>query len=433
MAYPITVAPTKLKDLRECIRIAAWDIVDPQPWEQSPQAELGDLVHDKLEIYNKAGVSPYDGDDAPETLASRCAMKALPFCPQPKHGHSEGAFKWTWSGVTFSGKDDWNGQVGDFIQPPPGVDPAMPAEVDYKTTGDTSKGLWELEQFYQDSQSLIYAKRRMELTGADKVYNRWLYMRTGEKKGKPLAAMASDAIMEKTRVDEAFERLVMPAARAYVAMKKIGKRLDVLSLPPNVSRCTKYGPNHRCPRWEQCKITDEQALALSTGENTEMSTVSNPLLAILEAEAAKSQPAPAAPPKTAPPVTFNPAAQQQPTQPPFNPFAQQAPIQTAVGAIVNPAPASPQVQAGVPGVFVSAAPSNVIEMPVAKTTTYGTPGVIPSGIEATKEGLKAAAEKAVPQDARLGAAGGEFTAQEAFGRQPTDAEIGRVVRFLLGR
>lgn len=407
MAYPITVAPTKLKDVRECVRIAAWDIVDPKPWEQSPQAELGDLVHDKLEIYNKAGLSPYDKDD---NLASRCAMKALPFCPQPKHGHSEGAFKWTWNGVTFSGKDDWNGKVGDFIQPPPGVDPGMPAEVDYKTTGDTSHGLWELEQFYQDSQSLIYAKRRMELTGADKVYNRWLYMRTGEKKGKPLAAMASDAIMEKARVDEAFERLVMPAARAYVAMKKIGKRLDVLSLPPNVSRCTKYGPKHRCPRWEQCQISDEQALALSTGENTEMSTVSNPLLAILEAEAAKSQPAPQQPaPAAAPPVSFNPAPQQ--AAPTFNPFAQ--PIQTAVGAVVNPAPAAPQAQVGVPGVFASAAPSNVIEMPVAPREDKPVSG---GGSRAT-----------VPVQ------GGEFTAQEAFGRQPTDAEIGRVVRFLLGR
>ncbi len=411
MTYEPTVSPSQIKEGLECIRLVGWQIVDPIPFERRPEQDLGDEVHDKLEWYNRAGTNPYDGSVKPdgkpagdETLASLLAMKALPYGPKPKHGQSEGQFKWAWKGVTISGRDDWHGKTTDLANAPPVEE--MPCEVDYKTTKDPSYGIWVVmdetgqkdeSAFYNDAQSLIYAKRRMELTGADKVYNRWLYIRTGEKRGKPAAAMPSDCVMTKARVDEAFERVVYPVAAAIVTMKKIGKRLNVLALPPNPSRCRKYvkgDGSGACPRIAQCQVSDIEALAHISGEGNSM----NPLQAILEKEQAQLGQAP----------TFNPAP----------------PTQAAATAGFNPFGAPP-AQAAI------AAPASLPQTPAAKVEIAS--AFSPANTAAAAALLeKSAFNPPAPAPAALQTA--IDTVDRAIaGERPTDAQIGAVVRFLFGK
>lgn len=298
----MSTSPSEIDRARGCIRVVAWDLVDPQKFVQRPEAALGDEVHDKLEIYNKCGADVKDGG-----LAGDLAALALPYAPRPRCGQSEGYVRWTPKrapDVTFSMKVDWAGRATELMGVPPTV-PDMPATTDYKTSKDPSYGVWGEEAHYQDTQSLVYAEHRLEVTAADKTYNRWLYIRTPEKK-KP-AAMPSDCVMERARVHAQMDRLVYPLARKIESMKKdaAGKRLNVFSLPANPRQCNKYAKRDGtggCPRAAQCNLSPAEIMAGVEGEDRYM----DELLAMLNSGA--SQPAQsAAAPAIAPVVSINPA------------------------------------------------------------------------------------------------------------------------------
>lgn len=308
----MTVSPSEINKARECIRIVAWDIVDPQQFVQGPAAALGDEVHDKLEIYNKCGADVKDG-----TLAGDLAALALPYAPRPRTGASEAYVRWTprrAPDVTFSMKVDWSGLTSELMGMPP-ASADVPATVDYKTSKDPSYGVWGEEAHYQDSQGLVYAEHRLEVTGADAVYNRWLYVRTPEK--KKAAAMPSDQLMHRERVHAQMDRLVYPIARAIEGMKKdaAAKRLNVFSLPANARQCKKYAKRDGsggCPRQEQCNLSPAEIMSGIEGEDRYM----DGLLAMLNGGASQpTQPVNATP--IAPVVSINPAPRVVQAEPAF--------------------------------------------------------------------------------------------------------------------
>jgi hypothetical protein len=301
----VSTSPSQIDKARGCIRVVAWDYVDPQEFVQGEAAALGDEVHDKLEIYNKCGADPSDG-----SIPGALAVLALPYAPRARTGQSEGFVRWTPKGekVTFSMRVDWAGRAEDVNRLPPDVDPNMPITIDYKTSGDPSYGVWGEEAHYQDTQSLVYAAHRIAVTGADRVYNRWLYVRTAAKKKKP-AAMPSDQVMERARVEAQMQRLVLPIGRKLEELQAEAKagRLNVLSLPANPRQCKKYMRRDGtgvCPRYEQCNLSPADEMAGMEGEDRYM----DDLLAMLQKPTAPAAPAATQPaPAAVAPVTINPA------------------------------------------------------------------------------------------------------------------------------
>jgi hypothetical protein len=420
----VSVTPSQIDRARGCLRMVGWDIADPQPYVQRPEAALGDEVHDGLESYNKAGISP-ETNPALSPLARELALLALPYAPRPKSGRSEGWFNWTYGGIEFSGRVDWEGDAADLHTN--GMN--GPATVDYKTSKDPTYGVWGTEAHLQDTQSLLYAKRRLELSPAyAAVLNRWLYIRTPEK--KPAQAMPSDAIMERAAVNEAFDRLVMPVARVVDAMKKQGPRLNVLALPPNPMHCTRYvkrDGSGACPNIARCAIDEATALRFATGEETYDMTESTlaPLLTLLNGPGAPAPSAPAAP-AVAPVNPFNAA-----------PAATTAPVLSAApaaasafgGLTLAPAPSGPA--------SLSAPPTTVMHGPMAGMTA-AVPVPDTARLTAAKPSQEAIPMVAATSPLRaepanvVGAA--EYIATEE-GKTPIgcadDAELGRALRVLM--
>ncbi len=396
----MSVSPSQVSEASSgCIRVVAWNIADPQPFEQSEAAVLGDKVHKKLEMYNRYGTNPLDTPGVDGELAAL----ALPFAPIPRRGRSEMHVRWTprrAPDVTFSMRKDWTGSTSD-LNGIAGVD-LMPANIDYKTTKDPSYGITSTEKFYQDPQSLIYAEHLMEKTEADRVYNRWLYIRTpSPKKPKP-AAIPKDQVMEQSRTHEAMDRLVYPLARKIEGMKSEGRSLKVLDLPFNARNCMsrKYGPGG-CPRQAQCNLSAADILVAQAGEDRYM----DDLLDLLRKEQGTTAATPAV-------VAAAPAA----------------------AVTVNPAPRLPVVPAidvldallgsGSVAVDTVKAQPMTVAAKVA-TVTEMFPGTLESGVAiALKEGLPVSDAIIRPSDMS------EFMRREGA---VTDEEIGRVVRFLLGR
>ena len=426
----MSVSPSNIEKAMSCLRIVGWDVVDPQEFVQGDAAKLGDEVHDGMDAYNKAGVNPIK-NEALSPLAQRLCALALPYAPRPKTGRAEGFFRWTWQGIEFSGRDDWAGTTADISSPPAGV--TMPAEVDYKTTGDPTYGVWGMvadapaKGHLQDPQSLIYAKRRLELTGVDAVFNRWLYIRSGLKKGKP-QALPSDAIMERAPVSEAFDRIVMPVARVVDAMKKKGKALDVLSLPPNPNHCRKYQKTDKatgaivgvCPRLEQCQITAGQQLLAAEGGYDVSNEALAPLLSILRTE----QAAPAAAPTAAnptPAISFNPAMSSGALL--HNPAPQLAAPTLVAPQLAAPTLVAPQLAA--PTLVAPQLAAPTLAAPQLAATAASAPAFSSAGL------LLGNPPPVADEPIGKGATVSDMKAAISAASSAADAELGAAVRVLL--
>jgi hypothetical protein len=418
----VSVTPSQIDRARGCLRLVGWDIADPQPYVQRPEAALGDEVHDGLESYNKAGISP-ETNPALSPLARELALLALPYAPRPKSGRSEGWFNWTYGGIEFSGRVDWEGDDSAI-----GGLGAVPLVIDYKTTKDPTYGVWGLEGHLQDTQSLIYAKRTLETSPEyNSTMNRWLYIRTPEK--KKAQAMPSDAIMERAAVDEAFDRLVMPVARVVDAMKKQGPRLNVLALPPNPMHCTRYmkrDGSGACPNIARCAIDEATALRFATGEETYDMTESTlaPLLTLLNGPGAPAAGAPAAP-AAAPVNPFNAA-----------PAATPAPVLSAAPAAAPAAPAS-----AFGGLTLAPAPSGPASLstaPVTQSVTLPPLAQVQEAIvmPAATSPLRAEPANVVempkmPEDAKIEANLSKLQVIPPVVANASDAELGRALRVLM--
>lgn len=439
----MSVTPSQIDRARSCLRLVGWDIADPQPYQQRPEAALGDEVHDGLEAYNKAGVNPEE-NPALSPLARELAVLALPYAPRPRSGRSEGWFNWTWDGIEFSGRVDWEGKMGELGQCEPTA--GLPATVDYKTTKDSTYGVWGEEGHLQDTQSLLYAKRQLELSPEyAAVFNRWLYIRTPEK--KKAMAMPSDAIMKREAVNEAFDRLVMPVARVVDRMKTLGPKLNVLALPPNPMHCSRYmkrDGSGACPNISRCAIDESTALRFATGEETynmdnhKLGT----LLTLLEGPggvAPQGAPAPAA---AAPANPFNPtvatqaapaltAAPAAAAAPSFGGLtlapAPSGPASLGLrtdGPVALPAPATPPYSTLTDPAMVAGckAPQEAVVPRLAEPVYASAPlRAEPANVvEMPKNEAERAVEATLPDQA--------ITPEEAYA---SDAELGRAVRVLL--
>lgn len=307
--------PSKIVKVYECPRMAAWDIVDPLPYEQGDQAKLGDEVHAILDVYVTQGMAP-----DPTTVPGLLAQSALPYAPRALRGRPEEKHWVTLGGVRWSMRRDWVGSTEDL---PGYTGETVPVTIDYKTTGNPSRGIWGKEQHLRDIPAIVYAKARLAEVRDDVVLNRWIYINTKLKKPK---AGPSDALLARAEVDQAFEERVLPGARLHLAMQSAHARraLDVFALPPNPHRCMLYAKadgSNACPRIHQCNLPASLQMAAANGEVTldmSQSTI-DPLMDLLARAQAKPAPVISVNPAPAPvalaapaPVALAPAAAPAP-------------------------------------------------------------------------------------------------------------------------
>lgn len=278
----MSLSPSKLSDAAGCIRRFAWDEVDPLPYVQNREAELGQAVHRVGQDYHEIGKAP-----DPNTDEGKIFRPALPHVPTPRKGTCEGKFDFRVGALEFTGVIDLSCNSGDL----PGAWPGMPAVLDYKSIKaltakrmlgvklgkDMSRERWyELNKpsFLADLQALIYAAKRLVQTKQQRVFLRWLYLRRGEydeKTGELVVkpkAEPRDTILTLAEVTEAFGRLVHPLATRLVQIRR--DKTDPLSLPPNPNRCMLYGPKYACPRIGQCNLSANDALQLEDDSDMDL-------------------------------------------------------------------------------------------------------------------------------------------------------------------
>lgn len=306
------ISASAVDTFRSCPRKKVWDWVDPQPFESGLAAQHGTLIHGVAEQYHKHGTQPdetappFQGPDGELWLSpGKAFLPALPFLPRPKVGIAEGKFSRWIEGIQYIGFIDLTCHSDDI-----GLSYGAPVVIDYKSKDSlTARGMLnEPGDFLADPQAILYALKTMLETGFDQVLLRWVYIK---RKGKP-AAKASDALLSRKDIEEAFYAVVHKPAQQIVTLRTNKKRLDPHKVPWNSDTCLKYGPRYACPRIEQCNLTAQQKLAGPSGG------MMDDLLAELEAMSAQPKPAPtkaevaAEPPK---PVNSAPVKTEVPPYP----------------------------------------------------------------------------------------------------------------------
>jgi hypothetical protein len=382
-------SPSAVAKVKGCARKFALDLFDP--YVQGPEAALGDEIHEAADDYQKFGKAP----DL-TTTAGLVLEAGLPYMPRPRTGNAEGKVRWVFGGLTHNFRMDLNGFVRDLPQALPHASPDMPYVLDYKSQKDKGgrekdQQLWGKAAFLADEEAVLYALRRMSEAGVGECYLRWLYLRAPNAEGKLRPkARPSDVIVTWGECLAAFDRMYEPAAKVVDTIydlrdKKHLTVVSAMSLPPNPHQCTKYGIKYACPHMSKCNLSPEFIAVETSKEDSYMTQLQgNDLFAAMQAAMGA---APAAAPAQQPAPVVNPNA--------FGTIPG-VPIQQVPQAFT---PANTAGAQGMASAFV-----NPPEAPHVPTTG------------------------SVAVDTVLATKGDQSRLPD-----PTDAEIGRVVRFLFGR
>lgn len=269
------ISASQLKAFRDCERQWWFDKVNPQPRSGGEEAaQLGQEVHAIAEAYHKHGRFPDR-----ETKAGAIFMPALPWLPRPGVGKAEGEFTRTLRGVVFRGYID----LECITEAPRTRIKSVHIILDYKTCKNFRYALKGPGDFLNDPQALVYAMKALrDNQETEYVLLRWLYLRT---EGKP-KAMASDCMLSRAEICEAFDNLILPMAKRLVQIKLT--KPNPLTLKPNPATCHKYerkGPDGTkigaCAYITKCNLTLAERLSeMNQGEED----MSGSLLSDLEAK-----------------------------------------------------------------------------------------------------------------------------------------------------
>lgn len=247
---------SQAKTARACASKWAFQRTLPKPPDTPEQAEgkeRGKAIHLVAENYHNHGTSPDR-----ETEAGKIFLAGLPFLPRPGVGRTEVKLECTIGSAEWVGYIDLLCQSDDL----PGAPPGMPAILDYKSTKKLEYVLAGEGQFLNDEQAIIYALWVMMQTGAERVFMRWLGLKTV---GRP-KAKCSDYIMTREAAIQAFDRVIEPVVSILVPL---GSKPDPLALRPNPSECRRYGEKYKCPYEALCHPRFTPAMSLGgIGEYT---------------------------------------------------------------------------------------------------------------------------------------------------------------------
>lgn len=303
-AYPIY--PTEVDTARRCWRRWLFRYGYRIKKAQRFAGELGDQTHDLHQRWNKLSQAPEPG----RSIADNLLVAALPWCPLPHAGTTEGELEFALADgtpfrapVKHKGRLDWRGRSSElpkFRELSEFGD--TPAIMDLKTGTDPLKhGIWTREKFLQDSEVLLYGLgllqqetpeglepsanmdylrnsqgayepvRQTVPEASDVVAFRWLYMKkppkdkaTGELKltGK-VEAMPSDLVLGRDALNRAHLKLIAPYSRGIEDLRQQRDSQQLphpVNVPYNLDACLDYGYIDRngqvvggCDYQEECK------------------------------------------------------------------------------------------------------------------------------------------------------------------------------------
>lgn len=203
-------------------------------YEREPKGEslaLGIELHEIAENYLVQGSKP---DRL--TVAGDMFIQALGLLPPPGAGGVEGEKNLKIAGHEYFMKVDYRGPLPEQT----GI-----WTMDHKTSKSPKRyGLWqkhttgtgyaEKKGFLDNIQAVIYGAQYVAETGEETAQLRWLYY--SNPRG---GAFASDIVLEKAEIWEAFGTLVHPTAELAATLR--ADKRHPLELDPNPGRCHAYG------------------------------------------------------------------------------------------------------------------------------------------------------------------------------------------------
>lgn len=270
MTYRPRVSPTQVSMLEMCRRKWGWAYRDKIRGPPNRYAQTGIDVHAILERY-LTDATPPDR----ETLVGQIALSGIKHLPAPGTVEVEGRFFWPMPDEPFdiAGVIDWSDTVGleawkaawvggalieaEALQVESALAGGVPRIGDHKTTGDF-KWVMTPEALRQDVQAMTYAAYKLYQTQADHVVGRWVYYRTGRRRGSKCVDW--DATLDQ--VSETFER-VLAAGREIADWHAQGVR--AIDMPYDPKGCDAYGG---CPYRENCNLSSRERLVALMAQQT---------------------------------------------------------------------------------------------------------------------------------------------------------------------
>ncbi len=219
------ISASSLNTFDACNRSWGWDKLDKVPRIETASQKRGKEHHSELENWGRKAI--YPGADFDRLLP------ALEYFPEPLQGLQEQYFALLVDDVVFHGFLDWETDEAVF---------------DLKTTKDLS---WAKspKELSSDTQSSIYALKKLVETRRESVKCRWVYTQMVNRR------MAYPVETTFTR-ESALENVVtfLPSARAMVEYKRNPPPKKALDLAPDWSHCGAYGG---CPYAKLCVVSSK--------------------------------------------------------------------------------------------------------------------------------------------------------------------------------
>lgn len=226
----LPVSASQIDTFRDCARKWAWQKIEGLQSPPNAAAQLGTLVHAKLEKYLTTGF--LDDSDRVGSIAAA----GLQHLPRPKTVAVEEYFEITSPNGLYRGYMDahW-------------VEDKVSYVLDHKTTSDF-KWMKTEEILKTDVQANIYAAAAMLLDNTAVVHQRWVYYLTS----KAPRSKISDIVVYRSDVEPLFEQIDATVGEMH-QIKRAKKR--ALDLAPSPQTCMKYGG---CPFVANCNLTTQE-------------------------------------------------------------------------------------------------------------------------------------------------------------------------------